>query len=495
MEPNQTALGPVIPLPVSAKATGGTFTLASGAKIYVEAGNNELQAIGQYLADKLRPSTGYALPVLSVAGAPQNGNIHLTTLGGDPGLGEEGYELTVTQAGVRLSASRPAGLFRGIQTIRQLLPAAIDNSSLQPGAWAMPTGVIRDGPRFAWRGTMLDVARHFFKVEDVKRYIDLAAYYKINYFHMHLTDDQGWRIEIKSWPKLTEIGGNTALGGGPGGYYTQEEYAEIVAYAQSRYITLVPEIDMPGHTNAALVAYPELNCDGKTPAPYVGTEVGFSSLCIQNEEIYHFVNDVVKELAALTPGAYIHIGGDEARATKAEEYIPFIERVQQIVQANGKQAIGWDEIAQAKLLPSTIAQRWNKDGAHPNLEQATKVIMSPAAKAYLDLKYTERTTLGQNWAGYIEIPDGYQWDPGTIMPGISEQHVFGVEAPLWSETLETMADIEMMAFPRLLGYAEIGWSPQAGRSWEEYKVRLGAHGARLSALGVNFYQSALVPWK
>ncbi len=495
MQQHEDNMGPVIPLPLSTKATGGIFSLAPGTNIYVEAGNEALRAIGEYLADKLRLSTGYAFKVLSGADGPQNGNIHLTTLGGDPALGDEGYELTVTQQDVRLSAPRPAGVFRGIQTIRQLLPPGIDSSSTQPGPWTIPTGTIRDYPRFAWRGTMLDVARHFFKVEDVKRYIDLAAYYKMNYFHMHLTDDQGWRIEIKSWPKLAEIGGRTALGGGPGGYYTQEEYAEIVAYAQSRYITIVPEIDIPGHTHAALVAYPELNCDGKAPTPYTGMEVGFSSLCIQNDEVYNFVNDVVKELAALTPGPYIHIGGDEARATKAEDYIHFIERVQQIVQTNGKQAIGWDEIAQAKLLPTTIAQRWNRDGAHPNLEQATKVIMSPAAKAYLDLKYTELTPLGQNWAGYIEVPDGYQWDPATVMPSVSEDRVLGVEAPLWSETLETMDDIEMMAFPRLPGYAEIGWSPQASRSWDEYKVRLAAHGPRLSALGVNFHPSPQVPWK
>jgi len=482
------ALGALIPLPVSTKASGGTFALAPATKIVVDAGNDELLAIGEYLAGKLRVSTGYALPVTPSGAGWATGSILLCLLDGDPALGDEGYELTIGHDEVRLSASRPAGLFRGVQTIRQLLPAAIDSAHRQPGPWSMPAGIIHDAPRFAWRGTMLDVARHFFKVEEVKRYIDLASYYKLNYFHLHLTDDQGWRIEIKSWPKLAEVGG-------AGAYYTQDEYREIVAYARERYITVVPEIDIPGHTNAALVAYPELNCDGRTPAHYTGMEVGFSSLCMQNEAIYRFIDDVVRELAALTPGPYIHIGGDEARSTKADEYVPFIERVQQIVQANGKQVIGWDEIAQASLLPSTVVQRWNKDAADTELAPQVKVLMSPAAKAYLDMKYTEQTPLGQDWAAYIEVSDGYQWDPATLIPGYGAERILGIEAPLWSETLQTMADIEEMAFPRLPGYAEIGWSAQASRNWDEYKGRLAAHGPRLQALKVNFHRSPQVQWE
>src|SRR5688572_24278708 len=322
-EPAAPQMGAIIPLPASAKPTGKTFNLNPTTKIYIEPETDELRAIGQYLADKLKASTGYDLQILPAEGAPKKGGILLTTVGGDPALGEEGYELTVTPDGVSMSASRPAGLFRGIQTIRQLLPAAIESPGAQPGPWTIPSGTIRDTPRFAWRGAMLDVSRHFFKLEDVKRYIDLLAYYKINYFHIHLTDDQGWRIEIKSWPKLTEIGGSTQVGGGSGGYYTQDEYAEIVAYAENRYITVIPEIDMPGHTNAALSSYPELNCNDNAPALYTGTNVGFSSLCIEKDITYAFIDDVIREIAALTPGPYIHIGGDEAKATKTDEYIRF----------------------------------------------------------------------------------------------------------------------------------------------------------------------------
>jgi hexosaminidase len=341
---------------------------------------------------------------------------------------------------------------------------------------------------------MLDVARHFFPVNDVKRYLDLLAYYKLNRFHLHLTDDQGWRLVINSWPKLATYGGSKQVGGGPGGYYTQAEYADIVAYAQSRYIMVVPEIDMPGHTNAALASYAELNCNGIAPALYTGTNVGFSSLCTSKELTYQFLDDVLKELAALTPGPYIHIGGDEAQATRPDDYVSFIARVQAIVQAHGKQMIGWEEIAQARLLPTAVAQHWHSDLAQKAAQQGAQVIMSPASKSYLDMKYNAATSLGLSWAGYIEVPDAYNWDPAKAVSGVAESAILGVEAPLWSETIKTIRDIEFLAFPRLPGYAEIGWSPAAQRDWNEYKVRLGAHGPRLAAMGVNFYRSAQVPW-
>jgi len=482
----------LIPQPVAVKPVAGTFTLAAGANIYVEPATAELSAIGRYLADKLNPSTGYGLQVSPTSGAPAKGNIYLTTVGGDPALGEEGYELTITNDLVTL-VGRPAGLFRGLQTIRQLLPPAIESTMVQPGPWPMPAGTIRDYPRFAWRGAMLDVARHFFSVNDVKRYLDLLAYYKLNRFHLHLSDDQGWRIVINSWPKLATYGGSKQVGGGAGGYYTQAEYADIVAYAQSRYITVIPEVDMPGHTNAALASYAELNCNGIAPPLYTGTNVGFSSLCTSKELTYKFLDDVIKELAALTPGPYIHIGGDEAQATKSDDYVSFIERVQAIVQAHGKQMIGWEEIAQARLLPTSVVQHWHSDLSQKAVQQGAKIVMSPASKAYLDMKYDAATALGLNWAGYIEVAEAYNWDPAQVVSGVTESAILGVEAPLWAETIKTIRDLEFLAFPRLPGYAEIGWS-LVQRDWNEYKVRLGAHGPRLMAIGVNFYRSSQVPW-
>jgi hexosaminidase len=483
-----------IPMPVSVSAAGDTFSLRDTATIHVEPWTVETAAIGEYLAAALRPATGFSLPVLSGNPAAAAGDICLTTTGGDPALGEEGYQLTIATDAVVLVAHRPAGLFRGIQTIRQALPAEIESSTLQPGPWLMATGTITDYPRYGWRGAMLDVARHFFSAEDVKRYIDLLAYYKMNRLHLHLSDDQGWRIMIDSWPNLAAHGGSTQVGGGAGGYYSQAEYAGIVAYAQSRYVTIVPEIDMPGHTHAALASYAELNCDGVAPPLYTGTEVGFSSLCIDRPITWQFVDDVLREIAALTPGAYLHIGGDEAAATDAGDYVRFVEQVQGIVQAHGKQMIGWEEIARARLSPTSVAQHWTSGLALDAARQGAMLIMSPAARAYLDMKYDASTPLGLSWAGFISVQHAYSWDPATHVDGVSEDTILGVEAPLWSETLETWADVVFMAFPRLPGYAEIGWSPPAGRSWDEYRLRLAAHGPRLTVMGVSFYRSPEVPW-
>ncbi len=486
----------VIPQPVSVIAAGGTFRLSADAAIYVEPGTEELKTIGQHLADCVNPSTGYGIQVLATAGVPAEGNIYLTLTGAAPSLGDEGYELTITPELVKVAANKPAGLFYGVQTIRQLLPAAIERSSVQPGPWEMGTGTIKDYPRFAWRGAMLDVARHFFSVRDVIRYIDLLAYYKINRLHLHLTDDQGWRIQIKSWPNLALYGGSLEVGGTPGGYYSQDDYAYLVAYARSRYIIIVPEIEMPGHVTAALASYPELNCDGVAPELETRISAGFSSLCISRDVTNTFIEDVIGELAALTPGPYIHIGGDEAAATDPGGYKQIIEQVQSIVEANGKRAVGWEEIAQTQLLQTTIVQHWNpgEGFARQAVDQGVKVVMSPADKAYMDMKYMPSTTLGLEWAGDINVEAAYSWDPATMITGVTENDILGVEAPLWSETLETIDDIEYLAFPRLLGYAELGWTPQVERNWPEYKLRLATHGPRLEALGVNFYKSPEISW-
>jgi len=341
---------------------------------------------------------------------------------------------------------------------------------------------------------MLDVARHFFGVDEVKRLIDLLAAYKMNVLHLHLTDDQGWRIEIRSWPRLAQVGGSTAVGGAPGGFYTQAEFAALVAYAQERYVTVVPEIEMPGHTGAALASYAELNADGVAPPLYSATEVGQSTLAIDREITYQFVEDVVRELAEMMSGPYLHLGGDEAWSTDPADYVPFVERVQAIVQKHGKRMVGWEEIARARLLPSTVVQHWASGLASQAAAQGAKVILSPATRAYLDMKYDASTPLGLEWAGHVDVPDAYGWDPATHLPEVAEGDVLGVEAPLWTETVCSRADVEFMALPRLLGIAEIGWSPAAGRFWEEYRHRLAAHGPRLEAMGRQFYRSPAVPW-
>jgi hexosaminidase len=491
------SMGNVIPKPVSVTETGGTFLLSADAQIAIQPASDEVRAIGQYLADHLNPATGYDLRVAAATGTPTSGIFLALNSSPDAGLGDEGYELDITQELVTIKANQPAGLFYGVQTLRQLLPAAIESSTVQPGPWETGTGILRDYPRFAWRGTMLDVSRHFFSVRDVTRYIDLMAYYKINRLHLHLSDDQGWRIEIKTWPNLAAYGGSMEVGGTPGGYYSQSDYAYIVNYASSRYITVVPEIDMPGHINAALASYPELDCSGTTPELYIGIEGVSDSLCVGNDSVNTFVEDVVRELAALTPGPYIHVGGDETMVTDTAQYIQFVGQVQAIVAAQGKQMVGWEEIAQAKLRPDSIAQHWNVDDgfARQAVQQGMKIIMSPADKAYMDMKYTPSTTLGLDWAGDINVQAAYEWDPATVVAdGVTEKDILGVEAPLWSETLLTLQDIEYMAFPRLIGYAEIGWTPQSARSWDDYKLRLAAQGPRLQAWGVNYYKSPEVSW-
>ena len=475
----------LIPKPSSIHSSQGELQLSNAMAIRIDPPREELKALADLLADDLRKAAGLQLAL--------EDNKHSTSsivleLDQDSELGEEGYELSITTDGIRMCANRPAGLFYAIQTLLQMFPPRPE------GVILLPAVKIRDIPRFAWRGAMLDVARHFFGVEDVNRYIDLISRYKINRLHLHLSDDQGWRIEIKSWPRLTEVGGSTQVGGGGGGFYTQEQYREIVEYAHSRCITIVPEIDTPGHTNAALASYAELNESEEAPALYEETQVGFSTLWINSESTYKFLDDVIRELAALTPTPYIHIGGDEARSTPGEDYKKFIKRVQEIVVSHGKTVVGWGEIGEAELLPGTIAQQWVGAGYQNAVGQGAKIILSPANKTYLDMKYDDSSPLGLDWAGLISVRNAYEWEPGSYMEGLQEQDILGIEAPLWTETILTMKDIEYMTFPRLIGIAELAWSPNV-QSWEDYRRRLAAHGGRMEALGINFYRAPDVDWE
>ncbi len=472
----------LIPLPASVVESEGEFRI--NAQTVIAAYTPETVKIAAQLVELVRAITGLDL---SIVEGDTTDNVIRLSESGSLDLGAEGYGLSVTPQHISIEAAQPAGVFYGVQTLRQLLPLT--------GEAVIGGGIITDQPRFPYRGAMLDVARHFFPMEVVKRVIDLIALYKMNKLHLHLTDDQGWRLEIFSWPNLTTHGSLTQVGGGEGGYYTQADYAELVAYAQARYIEVVPEIDLPGHTNAALSSYPDLNPDGApAPALYTGTEVGFSTLTINKELTYTFLDDVVREVAALTPGDYFHIGGDESHATKPEDYQTFLARIQQIVKSHGKKLIGWEEIGQTELLPGTIVQQWFSDFSRKAVAQGGKVICSPASRAYMDMKYDESSPLGLTWAGTANTQQSYEWDPAILMEGVSEADIIGVEAPLWSETILTVKDIEFMMFPRLLGIAEIGWSPASGRSWDEYRLRLAAHGARLVALGVSFYRDPLVDW-
>ncbi|MCW2502351.1 MAG: nagZ [Actinomycetia bacterium] len=489
------ALGDVVPAPVSVTPSAATFTLTSSTVIFADPSLAGSAQAGGYLAGALRPATGFSLPVFpppyGLATAAGIFLLHGSQTG-------EAYQLDVAAQTVVITAGTSAGLFAGIQTLRQLLPAAIDSPTRQALTWTIPGGRITDAPRFAYRGAMLDVARHFFTVAQVERYIDQIARYKVNYLHLHLADDQGWRIEITSWPRLATYGGSTAVGGDSGGYYTQAQYGEIVRYAQARSVTVVPEIDLPGHTNAALASYPELNCDGVAPPLYTGIGVGFSSLCVSKPITYQFVEDVIRELAAITPGPYLHIGGDEAHSTPESDYLQFLHAVLPLVGKYGKTADGWHDYLKAAPAAGAVGEYWGFGGPDASVAAAaqagSRIVMAPANRAYLDMKYDANCPLGLSWAGYTEVRDAYEWDPATYVGGVPASAVSGVEAPLWSETIRTSADIEYMAFPRLPAIAELGWSAPSVLGWPSFQRRLALQGPRWRAQGVNFYPSPQVPW-
>ncbi|MCF6167547.1 family 20 glycosylhydrolase [Lutibacter sp.] len=485
----------LLPKPVLVKATGSSFELKNNTKILIKGDSEELLQIGKYLANLLKPATGFKIEVKTTSKKTISNSIYLVLTKLESNYGEEGYHLNITDKNIIIKANSVKGIFRGIQTLRQVFPSEIEALNPQNRKWFIASGEIYDYPQFKYRGAMLDVSRHFFKKEDVKKYIDMIAMYKLNVLHLHLSDDQGWRIEIKSWPNLTTYGGSTQVGGGKGGFYTQEDYKEIVKYAQERYITIIPEIDMPGHTNAALASYPELNCDGKATKLYTGMKVGFSTLCTHKKITYQFIDDVIRELAAITPGPYIHIGGDESHSTKIEDYVPFINKVQDLVIAHGKQAIGWDEIVSAAIKPTTTVQYWGRPkNALKGVSKNAKIILSPSDRTYLDMKYDSITKLGLKWAGYVDLDKAYNWNPSTLISGITKKDILGIESPLWTETVTNMEEVEFMAFPRIIGHAEIGWTPDSLRVWDDYKMRLKKHAKRLKIMKINFYPSTLIDW-
>ncbi|MGW3244221.1 beta-N-acetylhexosaminidase [Streptomyces sp. NPDC001070] len=488
-------LGQVVPAPASVDPGGESFTLREDARIHVPAGSPGARAIAGQLAGLLRPPTGYALPV--TRDRADDGIV--LALDARGATGAEGYTLRSTARSLVIRAATPAGLFHGVQTLRQLLPADVERRYTTRRPWTVAGGTISDAPRYGYRGAMLDVARHFFTVDEVERYIDQLALYKINRLHLHLTDDQGWRIAVDGLPRLASRGGSTEVGGGPGGFYTKADYRQLVAYAGSRYMTVVPEIDMPGHTNAALASYAGLNCDGVARELYTGTAVGFSSLCVPKPATSAFVDTVLREVAAMTPGPYLHIGGDEARATPHAEYVALMDRAQAVVRARGKTVVGWHQMTGAHPVPGAVAQYWGTGSEDQAAVAAaaragTRLVLSPANHAYLDMKYDADTSLGTSWAGRTDVRSAYDWDPAGFVRGAPAESVLGVEAPLWSETITGSADIEYMSFPRLPAVAELGWTPAARTGWPSFRERLAAQGPRWSAMGVNFYAAPGIDW-
>ncbi|MFF0470507.1 beta-N-acetylhexosaminidase [Micromonospora zamorensis] len=490
-------LADVVPAPQQVQPDPTTDWALPADAVIVSSADPAALAVAEQLAQLLRPATGYPLPVTDATTPEPAGGIALV-LDEAADLGAEAYRVDIATDGVRITAATAAGLFYGVQTLRQLLPAAIESPTPVTEHWALPGGTITDAPRFPYRGAMLDVARHFFAVEDVLRVIDHLARYKLNHLHLHLTDDQGWRIAVDSWPRLTTVGGATEVGGGPGGHYTKADYQRIVSYAAARHITVVPEIDLPGHTNSALVAYPELAPDKIAPPQYTGTEVGFSYVDPADERTYDFIADVLGEVAALTPGPWLHIGGDEAFKVTGEVYTGFVERVQRIVAGLGKTVVGWHQLAPAAHLDGRVLQWWGTNGEDPTtvdaVRRGARLIVSPGNHAYLDMKYAPDTPIGHDWAGLIDVRKAYDWDPGTHVADVPAEAVLGVEAPLWTESVTSLADIELLLLPRLPAIAELGWSTRASHDWAGFRDRLAGQGPRWATAGITFHRAPDIPW-
>lgn len=425
------------------------------------------------------------------------------TLVADIGLPAEGYVLDTTADRPSITAADDAGEHYARLTLRQLVADA-----RAAGADRLAPQRIQDSPRFAWRGAMLDVARHFMPVETVLAYLDDLAALKLNRLHLHLTDDQGWRVWIDSRPALTGIGASTQVGGGGGGFYSKADIARIVEHAAAQHIVIVPEIDLPGHTTAALTAYPELAVEGVTPEPYEGIEVGFSTLDPNNEQTYAFVADVLGEVAELFPGPWLHIGGDECLSTPEADFLVFIERATAIAAGTGKTVIGWHEMGRSRALPpGTIGQYWGlisqpderAEHLRSFIEQGGSAILSPADVAYFDIKYTDDHPLGLLWPGKpTTLEDAYGWEPTEVVPGIGETEILGLEAPVFTETIVDLDALRSMAFPRMAALAELAWSPRpaadAQRDLDGFRERLVGLARRWDADGVRYERVPGVDW-
>ena len=535
-----TTLG-VVPKPVSTRIGSGHFTLTRSARIVAAPGANATAElpVADDLAAYLRPSTGYRLR--TVIGTPRPGDIVLAI--GDPRTLKpahraEGYQLVTTTSGVTIEAPTAHGLYNGIQTFRQLLPAWVNSPAVLPGPWTTPVVTITDYPRYAYRGLLLDIARHYEPASAVEKLINQIAAYKIDVLHLHLSDDQGFRLAIKGFPRLTAIGSRGSVGTGgrlvdPGGFWTQAQYKAVVADAAAHFITVVPEVDSPGHNNAiimseyndtgnpALPASPHgIDCGAFKPPHWDYTEdVGYSALCPGSRDTWAIMTAIIGQLTAITPGPYYDLGGDEVPASllAPAKYAAFINKEAGIVAGRGKTVMGWADIAGKGTSPpaGSIAEYWQPAGGtspgsitgREAVAKHMKIVMAPANHTYLDQKYIVAArssvppALGMNWAcpRGCDVSSAYNWNPGGFVRGVTDRNVIGVEGAMWGETVANLANADYMVFPRLLALAEIAWSPSARRTatspaYHDFLRRLGGQGTRLQVAGLNFYPSTQVPW-
>lgn len=521
----QTAL---IPIPQTVTYAETAFKISQGTTIGLESSSSELLSIADYFNHKVNPALGYSLEV------KEQGDIQFSLIN-NPDLGNEGYHLKVEKRQITIEANQPAGIFYGVQTLLQMLPKEIRSQQVQHDVeWTIAGADITDKPQFPWRGLMLDVSRHWFTKEEVMRFIDELAEYKMNVFHWHLTDDQGWRIEIKSLPNLTAKGAWRAKRVGQwwqrepqqpdeeatyGGYYTQEDIKDVLAYAKQRYVRVIPEIDVPGHSLATLVAYPELACM-KAPK-YVNVGNKFygedeNTLCAGKEETFEFLDKVFTEVAALFPDEYIHVGGDEcfkgfwhkcprcqarmkAENLKDENELQsyVIHRLESILKAKGKKLIGWDEILEGGLAPDATVMSWRgMEGGIKAAKANHHVIMTPTQHCYLDLWQGEPSVEPDTYS-MCRLSDSYRFNP--VPDSVPAEMVLGGQGNLWSESVPTFRHAEYMTWPRGWALAEVLWSGPAKTDWDEFWPRVEKHFERADIAGINYarsmYNAIITPYK
>jgi len=512
----------IIPKPLAMQVHDGHFVLSNSTAITTASSDADVKESIQWFVDKITTSTGYHL---SIKRTSKNAISLVLNKHADTSLHDEGYTLKVTPSRVTITANKPAGLFYGLQTVLQLLPPSIESTTaVENVQWKMPCVDIKDVPRFGWRGLMLDVSRHFFTKQEVEEYIDQMARYKYNTLHLHLADDQGWRIEIKSLPQLTKIGAwrvkrtgrwgtfLPALAGEPtpdGGFYTQEDMKEIIKYAQDRFITILPEIDVPAHSLALIASYPNLSC---TQLPYSvnangkGYERNDNVLCVGNDSTYTMLDKIFTEIAALFPNPYIHIGGDEAykgfwetcpkcQKLMADEHLKnvdelqsyFVKRVEKIVESKGKKLIGWDEILEGGLAPNATVMSWRgMSGGIAAAKMGHEVVMTPWDYCYLDLYQGEPTGEPPTY-GLCRLSDSYNYEP--VPDSVDEKYILGGQGNLWTESVPTFRHAEYMTWPRGIALAEVYWSSKANKNWTNFVTRLENQFPRLDAANVKYSKS------
>ncbi len=513
----------IIPQPVEVNYARGVLTLENHLPVYVVGNNETLLGVGNYIVDMF---TGTQIPANIVQAETKSGIRDGISLEVDLSMDNpEAYRLKINRRQINITGGSAQGVFYGVQTLRQLLPEALEEreSASTIASMDLPRLDIYDYPSFEYRGMHLDVARHFYPVDFIKKYIDLMALHKMNNFHWHLTEDQGWRIEIKQYPRLTEVGAwrdETLIGHGGippfeydgipyGGYYTQEEVREVVAYASERFINVIPEIEMPGHATAALASYPNLGCTGGPYEVITRWGVFHDVFCAGNEEVFEFLENVLLEVMDLFPSSYIHIGGDECPKTRwmecpdcqeriateglADEYelqSYFIRRMENFLLEHGRNIIGWDEILEGGLAPNATVMSWR--GIEGGIEAARmghNVIMTPVSHCYFDYYQADPETQPLAIGGFTTLEKVYSYNPipEELTPEES-QYILGAQGNVWTEYMRTPEHVEYMAFPRAIALAEVLWSPESHRSYEDFLIRLNNHTKRLDALNVNYFR-------